>query len=261
MRWVLVVLLGMLGCATAARPDQSGDAAKNDSNKSFLDAPVQMDANNCAMQPCSILPTQCGCAPGSACDVDTMDLMGTACRLVTTPGHETNTCGSLKDCDAGYVCLGQTGSSACKKYCSTNTDCGSPRGQCVIDITDGTNPIPGLPPVCSSNCDPTNTAAGGCPAGFKCGIFSQPHMGMTFPIVDCSLAGTGTQGTNCKVGANGDDKLCAPNFLCTTVNAGTNFNCRKICNKTANSGCVGAQTCLSFNPVFVVANTEYGVCN
>ncbi|MDB4959416.1 MAG: hypothetical protein JWO36_6985 [Myxococcales bacterium] len=258
-RWIAFIF-ALAGCATAARPDLSGDA-KNGSNQP-IDAPItQIDANTCATQPCDIL-TQCGCGMGMACDVDTTDLMGTACRMLTTPGHETNTCGSLKDCDRGYVCLGAAGSSTCKKYCSSSSDCGTPRGQCVIDVSNGTMVIPGIPSVCSSNCDPINTAIGGCPGGFKCGLFTQPHQSMTYGIVDCTLAGTLTQGANCAGAGSGDDKLCAPNFLCTQLGTTpVTYKCLKVCNKTANTGCVAAApTCGGFGTPFLVAGTEYGVC-
>jgi hypothetical protein len=256
------VLLGcvlLLACAKAggSQPNGQADAPASGDDDAAIDidaANVLPDANTCATQPCDIL-TQCGCG-AMACDIDGTDLMGTACRAIVTPGHETSSCSTASRCDKGFVCAGST----CKKYCGTNADCGSPRGQCVIDITDGTNPIPGIPSVCSSNCDPTNVAAGGCPAGDKCGLFTATHAGVTHNIADCSIAGAGIQGTNCKVGAVGDDTLCGPDFSCTTINAGTNFNCRRQCNKTAGGGC-GALTCIGFNPAFTIGAVEYGVCN
>lgn len=257
------MLLVLVSCAKAGhdQPNGQSDApAGGDDAATDIDAPVLgPDANTCATQPCDIL-TQCGCGTG-ACDIDGTDLMGTACRTVFTPGRETSTCANSTRCDKGFVCLNSNNQGTCRKYCSANADCGAPRGQCVIDINDGSgNPIAGIPSVCSSNCDPSNAAAGGCPPGDKCGLFNVTHLAVAHDVAICSVAGAGVQGANCKVGANGDDTLCGVDFLCTTVNAGTNFNCRRICNKTAGGGC-GGLTCISFSPAVTIGGAEYGVCN
>ena len=221
--------------------------------------PPDMD-NGCAIQPCSILP-QCGCASTDACDVDLSDTMGTACRVILAPGQITSTCDAASKCDRGFVCLGGN-NSVCKKYCSADADCGSPRGQCVLDITgSGGQPIPDVPTVCSSNCDPVATGTTFCPTNFKCNIFVATHNGQNKNIVDCSPAGAGKQGASCKSNGMGVDSLCAPNFSCTTVDGGTNFNCRHFCDKTANTGCPAGTTCISFNPAFTIKGVEYGVCN
>jgi hypothetical protein len=255
MRYALFAL-ALAACASAS----SGTA---DSNGSVGDGGVvdsAPDANTCAMQPCSILP-QCGCTNG-ACDIDGSDLMGTACRPITSPGIETTTCNGPKDCDHGYVCLGGSSQASCHKYCSQNSDCGTPRGQCVIDITSGGMPIAGIPPACSSNCDPTSTNPAECPATFKCGLFTAMHNGAQVKISDCSKAGTGTQGVSCKSGTVGDDTLCGKGYLCTTFDASpaTNFNCRRICTVAPNS-CGGGLTCNSFATKYIIAGVEYGVCN
>jgi len=210
------------------------------------------------MQPCDILP-QCGCAADQACDIDTSDLMGTACRTVSaSPKSEGQACSNAAQCDVGTVCLG----GFCRKYCSTNADCGQPRGQCVIDIQDSQgNILPGIPTACSSNCDPSNVAAGGCDAGAKCGLFSATHMGVPSDIVACTTAGAGTQGTTCTGGGQGDDKLCAADFSCTTIDSGTSFQCRKVCVVGISGTCPLNQTCLQFNPTLTIGGTEYGVCN
>jgi hypothetical protein len=247
-------------CAKASAPVTETDAS-TEIDASDIDAAVlPPDGNGCTTQPCDINP-QCGCGTG-ACDIDFSDLMGNACRQIVAPGREGDACNLGNGyCDAGYVCLGSGGRS-CKKYCSTNADCVAPRGQCVLDITANGTPIAGIPSVCSSGCDPTNVAAGGCPANYKCNIFTATHNGMDFNITDCvgPPATAGTQGANCKVGADGDDTLCAANHLCTTVNAGTNFNCRRTCNNVGGT-CGGGLTCIGFNPALVVGGTTYGVCN
>jgi hypothetical protein len=248
------LLLIVAACATAgSSQNQQNDGPPAD------DAPQAIDGNNCAMQPCDIL-AQCGCATGTACDIDGMDLDGSACRTVAaTAQAEGGSCANTSGCQGGTVCLGSPG--VCKKYCDENSDCGQPRGQCLIEITDGTNPIPNIPKTCSANCDPVNVAAGGCPSGMKCGFFTTGAP-TNIDFVDCDGAGTLVQGGNCEIGTTntGNDALCGPDFLCTTLN-NTDFNCRHICNRTANTGCVGAQTCIAFNPVLMVSGTEYGVCN
>ncbi len=261
-RALAVGLAVVIACATAGR-DVTGDGTNGGDGKQ-ADAFKFLDANGCVTQPCDI-PSQCGCGSG-ACDIDGSDLMGTACRAITTPGHETTTCAGPSGCDKGYVCLGGTDAS-CHKYCGSNADCGSPRGMCVIDITNGSNVIQGIPPACSSNCDPANNANPvACPSTMKCAVFTTMHMGSNVAISDCDGAGTYTQpatgtGTSCKVGTTGDDTLCAANHSCTTVDAGATFFCRKYCTFPAGAGCPGAKACIHFAPALTLAGTEYGVCN
>lgn len=248
----------LVACATAGRDP----AAQSDGpllfDDSQTDAMLTIDANNCTMQPCTILP-QCGCASGAACDVDGEDLEGGACRVVApTAKGEGEACSSFTQCTAGNVCLSD---GVCRKYCDADADCGQPRGKCVIDLVNNGTPLPNVPPVCSSNCDPTNTAAGGCPAGKKCGVFLVTRMGVDHDITDCSTAGTQVQGGNCEVGATntGNDALCAADFMCTTLDNAA-FNCRRICNVAAPN-CAGL-TCIEFeDPGLVIGGVEYGVCN
>lgn len=221
---------------------------------------AMVDANNCPVQPCTLAP-QCGCPAAQTCDIDPSTLMGNICRAINVPGTETSTCNSFSECAKGYVCLGD---SACHKYCANNTDCTGPRGQCVIQVVDGSNnPISGAV-ICSSNCDPLGTASTYCPANDKCGIFSATYMGVAHDITDCEAQGAGGQGSDCTVAGsnppNGDDTKCAANQMCTTLN-GTTFQCRHVCNRANSSGCTAQQTCLGFNPALAIGGTTYGVCN
>ena len=255
MRLVLLAL-ALSACATAS-------SGTNDANGSAGDGGVvdsAPDANTCSVQPCSILP-QCGCNASSACDIDGSDLMGTACRMISSPGITSNACNGPRDCDRGYVCLGPTGAASCHKYCSQDSECGTTRGQCVIDIQSGGMAIAGIPPACSSDCDPTSTNPTECPATHKCSLFNATHNGTAYKIADCAKAGTGTQGTSCKNGTAADDTLCGKGYLCTTFDAGTptNFNCRRMC-VIGGTGC-GALTCRPFSTPFTIKGTEYGVCN
>jgi len=224
---------------------------------------AMVDANGCAVQPCTLAP-QCGCPSNQSCDIDPTDLMGNVCRAINVPGTETSTCTSFSECDKGYVCIGNGTNNSCKKYCTSNADCGSPRGQCVIQIVDGNNAaIPGAV-VCSSNCDPAAAAGAYCPSGWKCGIFSATYPypgGTTYNISDCTVAGAGTQGTVCTGTGNGDDSLCGPKTLCTTFDS-TNYACNTICNRTTGGTECAALglTCYGFTTPLTIGGTEYGVC-
>src|ERR1043165_4264579 len=254
-----VSLLGLLLAASACA---SATGAQSDATPTDTKAnDASIDGNGCATQPCSILP-ECGCGGANACDIDISDGKGTACRSINTPGHETAACTQVYQCDEGYVCLGQGASGSCKKYCTANADCGSPRGQCVIDLTDqnGT-PIMGAPSACSSNCEPTSTNSPECPSTFKCNLFTTMHSGSTVRIAGCTPAGTGVQGDTCGA-APGNDALCAKGYSCSTTTSDATPKCRRICQKAA-SNC-GAATCLSFSPPFTVGlpppGVEYGIC-
>ncbi|MCE9576365.1 MAG: hypothetical protein K8W52_24670 [Deltaproteobacteria bacterium] len=216
------------------------------------DAKPAADANTCPVQPCTLSP-ECGCAANLTCDIDPSDLVGNVCRAINSPGKETNTCGSFSECDHGYVCLGDGTNNACKKYCATNTDCAQPRGQCVVQIIDANSaPIPGAV-TCSSNCDPTASAAAYCPANWKCGIFTATFGGTDHDIADCTPAGTGVHGTTCV-----DDSTCGAQTLCTTVNAAQ--KCRRICKVTADCAGLTGTTCLQFSPQIIIGGSGYGVC-
>jgi len=185
------------------------------------------------------------------------------CRAINVAGKETSTCTSYSECDKGYVCIGDGTHDTCKRYCTQNSECGTPRGQCVIQIVDGAQKaIPGAV-VCSSNCDPATSAGAYCPANYKCAIFTATFMGADHDITDCEIQGAGGQGSSCQNGVNaGDDTKCAANYSCTTTN-GTTFACRRYCNRTTGGTECAAlgKTCIGFNPALTVGGTEYGVCN
>jgi hypothetical protein len=218
-----------------------------------IDAAV--DASTCPTQPCD-LHQQCGCTSPLVCDIDFTDLVGTQCRAVNAAGTETSTCGSFSECAGGYVCVGNPGT--CERYCDMDSDCGQPRGQCVIQLVNGTMPIVGAT-TCSSNCNPVNSAAGACPAGMKCGFFTVNNAltGNTDrDIVDCTTPGAGTHGAACTT-----DAQCASDHLCSTYNAVT--ACRRVCNITTGGNECAQQagtTCLGFNPALVVGGATYGIC-
>jgi hypothetical protein len=245
----------LVACATAGRDNP----ATNDgpaSDGPTTDSTVEADANNCVSQPCDILTT-CGCPADQACDVDGEDLNGTACRPVAAnAANEDNGCSTASGCKAGLVCIGNPGH--CRKYCDDNPDCGQPRGQCVVTITDGTNPIPGIPKTCTSNCDPTNSAANACPGGEKCSLFVLDVNGVDTNIVDCDTAGVRTNGQDCTTAGSADDALCAKDHLCVTT-GGTTNTCRKSCIVGGAGICTGG-ACQAFTTPFIVGGTNYGFC-
>ena len=258
---VALAAIALLGCAhgSASTPSDSGGSGSDASGRidaSLIDGRMvdaAIDGNNCATQPCDI-PTQCGCGANMACDINAMTLMGTACRAITTPGMVTNTCAAAEDCAADYVCVGDGTNDACEKYCQTNNDCTAPRGQCVVQLTDGSgNAIAGAV-VCSSDCDPSLASnPTTCPSGWSCDLFTATFMGAMDDIVDCRKAGTKTQNQACTVSTD-----CAAGFSC--INNGTSNVCARICKPPSNTGCTGTTTCLSFQTAFTVGGTEYGVC-
>jgi hypothetical protein len=208
------------------------------------------DANSCATQPCDLVP-QCGCPANQACDIDFTDLNGTACRGIASTGDENDTCTAINQCDAGYVCVGDSSGRTCERYCETNADCTAPRGLCAIQLIDQQQmPIAGAT-ICSSNCDPVAASNPLCPTGWGCDLFTAG----TAEIVDCRVNGTATQGQACSATVH-----CAANFTC--VNDSTSDVCGRICRRPAGTECSASPgtTCLGFTDAFVVGGQEYGVC-
>jgi hypothetical protein len=248
-----VVAACLAGCA-------SGSTTQTDAAPDSRRIDAAVDANLCSQDPCSILP-QCGCIGNQACDVDTSDNNGTKCRAINMPGTETTACSTAVECDRGYVCLGGSAYASCKKYCSGDADCGAPRGRCVYDISAGGSPIVGVPPACSSNCDPTDTTAALCPAADKCTLFTQTHNGSPVKIVDCSPAGTGTQGADCTTTSGGGfESKCAKGYQCVKFSTESTYKCRRICSAVGTTTGCGANNCIGFADPHTIGSTTYGIC-
>ncbi len=268
MRILPFALLVFAACATSAgggnntgddAPDADPNAPDADPNAPDADPnapdadPTAPDANpssSCPTSPCD-LHEQCGCNSTQACDIDFNDLMGTACRGIATPGDDNDTCTANNQCDAGYVCLGDASGRSCKEYCDAASDCDAPRGQCVIQLNDGTNDIPGAV-VCSSNCDPAVTTNASCPSTWACDLFTATFETVDHDIADCRPVGTAVQGQTCSATV-----ACAAGFTC--VNTGS-LVCARICKRPAGTECTGGTTCQDFTPVLTVGGQDYGVC-
>jgi hypothetical protein len=165
-------------------------------------------------------------------------------------------------CDRDYTCVGGTGTASCKKYCTNDIDCGAPRGTCFYTFVDGNdNPLPDIPKVCTSNCDPIDTAAVGCPSTMKCSLFFG-----TPPISDCTPAGAGTNGATCNSATNTAlPNNCAKGYTCAKFSNETTFACRRHCiNPDATAGANRAECtnkrCLPYSPAVTFGGVPYGVC-
>lgn len=255
MRLALLAIAVVCACAkgsTSAVTDSSG-SGKGDGTGSNADASTDgrgLDASNgCAVQPCSILP-QCGCTDPAAPACDLGSGSANECRNATSTGVEGTACPAVTSCAAGYTCVGGGNNFDCEKYCASNSDCMGPRGQCVVQLTDGTNPIAGAV-VCSSNCDPSTATNSLCPANWTCDLFTATYMNVDHAIADCRLAGSAGNNVACSTTV-----ACAAGYSC--VNTGSNV-CKKLCNKTANTGC-STGACTSFTTPVTIGGTEYGVC-
>ncbi len=257
----LALVVGACASATGSgqpdadpnRPD--ADPSRPDADPSQPDAdPGAPDADTtpCATAPCDLVD-QCGCSAATpACDIDFTDLMGNACRAVTVPGEADDTCASNPQCAAGYVCLGgSTGPRSCKEYCDADLDCGTPRGKCVVQLTNNSMPIAGAV-VCSSNCDPIPNTSAECPPNFGCDLFSATFNTVEHDILDCRQPGTRTQGQSCSA-----SQICNAGLTC--FNNGTGDVCGEICRPGMVGDCT-AGTCGGFSTAFIVAGQEYGVC-
>lgn len=257
MRYVLVAIVLAYACAHGGSSGQQQDSAGSGSGSGMIDAAGGIDAkqidasNGCPVQPCTIDP-QCGCTDPtkSACDLGSGS--SNACRFATTTGVEGQTCTAAAGCAAGYTCVGDGTNFSCEKYCANDGECMSPRGQCVIQLTDGSGSAIAGAVMCSSNCDPATATNPLCPNGWTCDLFTATYMATTHNISDCRVDGAVPAGSSCATAS------CQAGLTCVTYSS-TSHLCRKLCNKTNNTGCTSG-TCTSFTTAFTVGGTEYGVC-
>jgi hypothetical protein len=256
MRLALCAIAILCACARGGANAQQDGHVDTGSGSGRIDAAndgAGIDSNGCAAQPCTVDP-QCGCTDPmkSACDLGSGS--ANACRYATTSGVEGQSCISSQGCAAQYTCVGGGGNYECEKYCASTSECISPRGQCVIQLNDGSgNPIPNAV-VCSSNCDPSTATNPLCPSGWTCDLFTATYKATTYSIADCRVNGPAGLNAACST-----TNQCQAGLSC--VNTGSDV-CKKICNKTANTGCTTG-TCTSFTTAVKIPDTtgtEYGVC-
>ncbi len=259
---LLVVCLAgaLVSCASATSNPGGGDGGGADAHAGGPDSKLAApDANTCSHQPCSLAP-QCGCAAGSACDLDpTMFAAGaTTCRAAG-PGGETTLCTADTDCAAGHSCIG----GRCQTWCGSDGDCTTGAGAiCVVQVTFGT-PAMNIPGAiaCSTDCDATSAAPAGCPATWGCHIYQEQGGAMRF-LTDCDPGGAGGPGATCASSAD-----CKPGSDCINVTRGTTTTseCHPSCICTggncATGTCPGgAGSCGAFAPKVMVGTREYGAC-
>lgn len=254
---VRAAVLAVAALAACAR----GDATQGnpDSSVNRIDA-LATDANSCAVQPCSILP-QCGCVGNSACDRAFGG--GTACRPINANGTETAACTSSNQCDEGYTCVGNNGQNrTCKKYCTIDGECGTPRGKCFYEFV-GTDdmPLPNIPKACTSNCQPEDATAALCPSTMKCTLLLFNDNGTTTLASECTPAGTGTQGTSCSLNNAANEAACSKGFTCALFTNESTHRCRRVCTQPgmASAQC-GGQQCIGYSTPQTFAGVTYGVC-
>lgn len=265
MRRAALILLCVVGCASArtgAGGDAQGTGADSRGSGSGVDAPnVTVDANNCAKQPCSLTP-QCGCAAGSACQLDNANLAtgGTTCEAAGT-GTESTTCSADTTCEAGHGCIG----GRCRTWCASDTDCTSgPGALCIIQVVYGTPQmnVPGAT-VCTTDCDPSSKTPAGCPSTWGCHVYQESGGAMRY-LTDCDPAGGGGAGASCMTNGNAD---CQAGMDCINVTRSgvTTAECHPSCicpnNNCAAGTCpAGTGSCQAFSPVVKIGTREYGTC-
>ncbi len=258
----LCAALCFVGCARAYPPGgDDSDEAQADAQPDYLspdarpgssDATVFPDGEPvCPTSPCDLVE-QCGCTPPQVCDLDTGNIGSTQCRAVSVPGTEESACGTLTECDRGYVCV----SDGCSKFCKVDADCGDPRRKCAVTLYTGGMPVPNAT-TCSSACEPPNAAAGDCPPGRACrmaytDVDADPDNGNETVYAMCGAAGAGVQGDTCTRSSD-----CAANFLCLNNDG---LECARICTLSPAGGECTTGTCRGLIPSMLIGGVVYGVC-
>jgi hypothetical protein len=145
---------------------------------------------------------------------------------------------AVDDCVKGTMCTGETATlSQCREFCAADSDCThaavGPAGNlphCIITFTGITQKV------CTFACNPVTAAgASGCGAGLGCQVFRTMTINQA---TDCSSAGAGTNGTDCKTNGNAD---CAAGFGCVSVTNMTTMvtesRCRQLCRANTAADC------------------------
>jgi hypothetical protein len=198
--------------------------------------------------PCTLMPQQ-GCSSDTACDLVPGDRWGnTACRAVSKPGKEVDRCQTVEECAAGYRCMASA-PGVCMKYCSSDADCTSPGGLCMmLRVTVGGYTVPGVF-VCSQNCDPITSS--GCPSGaLRCTV-DRSNDGRTYTV--CEGAGSGAQNAACTKARD-----CASGYQC--YNHGAGSQCSRICLNDSDCASESGTTCHPTTIGWPLADKTYSAC-
>jgi hypothetical protein len=264
IRIVLAIAVMLAACASA-RTGAGGDGGGTGTGTgdgggtgTGADAKTAPDANTCAKQPCSLAP-QCGCAAGSACQLDDNNLAtgGTTC-LAAGSGDDATTCTSDTQCKAGHGCIG----GRCRTWCAGDGDCTTgPGALCIIGVVYGSPQmsVPGAT-TCTTDCDPSSKTPAGCPATWGCHVY-QEAMGQKRYLTDCDPAGTVGAGGTCTNNAS-----CQAGMDCIQVNRGGTITneCHPSCicpsGNCAAGTCPAGSTCMAFTTKVMIGTREYGVC-
>jgi len=189
-----------------------------------------------------------GCGPQATCALSCMNTGGKATQCTPAGnGVPGSICEDDSDCAVGSQCFVEAcGVKVCRKYCSTNADCGGNGASCLTEIQcDGSAAGSGHR-ICSQPCDPRGLAQTGCAAGLKCFVFPGE-------VADCDCVGAtriGTDGAACKTSDN-----CGPGLLCITM--GADSRCRPICRHDTPTDCPADRSCETLvSPTL----STYGAC-
>lgn len=198
----------------------------------------------CDESPCRLMPPQCGCATGTACDVrNTGAALVRECRPTgTRPAFSA--CSARNECAAGTSCiiLSSTGTPRhCAPFCRDDTDCDVRAGSGCVAEVDGTG-------VCTTPCDPVRRT--GCPMGARCSLYADAAApGRRF--TECrGPVGTGVQGSPCETTTD-----CGAGYLCQPM-----VGCLAWCLVATGLGCPTGTTCSQFGDPVLLNDEELGYC-
>jgi len=233
---VLVLVLAIAACGrldfTSRPPD--ADVATPD----VLD----VDAGFCDQSPCKLVPDQCGCEVGQACQRVGATTDERACiaeGTVTLDGI----CTSGAECVAGHACIAvRDGLGRCMEYCAGDSDCST--GIACANLIEGV----GIG-FCGSPC----TLASGCVIGMTCKVLLAYDITATGPVAVpiCDIPTGASTGASCSSGLD-----CAAGLFCDVTGSG---QCRPLCRFDGMLDCTTG-TCSTVDAPIMLGGVTHGVC-
>ena len=167
-------------------------------------------------------------------------------------------CGSSggDDCIHSTICTADSGGTACRSFCGSDTDCTAPAApagstaepnnvaHCTVSIG------PSNVAVCTLPCNPVLAAGvSGCASGLGCQAFATTNVAEG---TDCGGVGAGADGTSCTLNSN-----CIGGFGCVANSATTIKTCRRFCRAGNTADCAGVA---GYQCLPVTGWTMFGVC-